>query len=427
MPLSSEFLVAPLNSPDDVRSIHLFDLLLPYAGNWSIRVEMAGSAVLPDGPVTVTIGAQSMRGFVTRTRADRGNYVGVIVGGRAQTAAQGLQQDATAQHFWQTPARTIIATTLSAVGESLATDSTGIDTSLNFPRRAVRTDKVLDDLADALGIIWRVKTDGSVWFGTDTWPASPATFTYQSQQPDVAAPLLAPDPQQLLIAPGTSIILDKTQPVGSYEATAQRVTCSRYWSNEREAFARVWLADPNVDFLLDDKLAADRIHSGFAALAVAATRKTDWYRTFQGRVVTQRGDGTLDVTLDQVMGETELPPIRGAAVSAPVGGASLTFQPGDRVAVYFEGGDFRRPRAAMAEQGSGTLAVARVTDTVGQAAGFSSWWPLVKSFAVAFAADPLFATFSAGTQSAVTALAAGQVVDPIGTITSGSPDIKLRK
>jgi hypothetical protein len=81
----------------------------------------------------------------------------------------------------------------------------------------------------------------------------------------------------------------------------------------------------------------------------------------------------------------------------------------------------------MAEQGSGTLAVARVTDTVGQAAGFSSWWPLVKSFAVAFAADPLFATFSAGTQSAVTALAAGQVVDPIGTITSGSPDIKLRK
>jgi hypothetical protein len=68
-----------------------------------------------------------------------------------------------------------------------------------------------------------------------------------------------------------------------------------------------------------------------------------------------------------------------------------------------------------------------VTDEVGQATGFSTWWPLVKAVAVAFAADPIFATFAAGTQTAISNLAAGQVTDPIGLITSGSSDIKLRK
>jgi hypothetical protein len=425
--LASEFLVTPLDNPTDTRTINIYDLMLPYAGNWSCRVEMTGPAVLPDGPVTVQIGAELMRGFVARTGADRGQYIGIIVGGQARTSSQGLHRNVTGQHFWQTPARTILSQTLALVGEVLATDSNGVDTVLNFPRRAVRCDRVLDDLADALGVVWRVKPDGSVWLGADSWPATRATFTYQSKQPDMAAPLLAPDPQQPLIVPGVTVTLDVAAPRGSYEATPQKVTCSRYWADERLAQTRVWLADPGVDFLLDDKLAADRIHSGFAALAVAATRKTDWYRTFQGSVVTQRGDGTLDITLDQVFGQPELPPIRGASISAPVGGAALSFQPGDRVAVYFEGGDFRRPRAAMAEQGSGNLGVARVTDEVGQATGFSTWWPLVKAVAVAFAADPIFATFAAGTQTAISNLAAGQVTDPIGLITSGSSDIKLRK
>lgn len=424
--LSSECFVTPLSNTQDARPIHVYDLLLPYAGAWSMRVEMMGPVVLPDGPVTVQLGASLLRGFVVRTSPDRGHYVGVIIGGQAQTTSQGIHHLVPAQQFWQTPAREILTRTLAAVGETLASDSTGVDTVLSYPRRAVRCDRALDDIADALGLVWRVKLDGSVWFGSYTWPASPTAYTYQSKQPDVAAPLLAPDPLQPLIEPGTTVTLDRNRP-GSLDATPQRVTVSRYWSDEKEAYARLWLADADADFTTDDKLAADRIHGGFAALARAATRGTDWYRTFQGQVVTQRGDGTLDITLDRVFGQGELPPLRGVAPATVNGGAS-SYKSGDRVAIYFEGGDFRRPRATTSEPATdATLGVARQTDTVGQAAGLTTWAGLVTAVATAFTTDPIFATFAGPTQSAITALSKAVLADPIGTITSGSTDLKLRK
>src|SRR5262245_52930307 len=119
--------LAPLSNQADARPVQSWDLLYGFCGNWSLRLDMAGDAAIPDGPVVVTVGLSLLRGFVTRAGDDRGQYTGIVVGGRAQTAAQGLNRAVTGQHYYRTPARTILQDTLQQVGETLATDSRGVD------------------------------------------------------------------------------------------------------------------------------------------------------------------------------------------------------------------------------------------------------------------------------------------------------------
>lgn len=367
----SDIYVSPLSRPTDWRPVQVYDLLVSITGNWSMRVEMSGDAVLPDGPVTVQFGLSLLRGYVTRAGDDRGQYIGIIVGGQAQTASQGLDKTVTAQHYYQTPARDVLTATLSQVGETLAASSQGLDQQLlpGYARRAVSAQRVLDEVADMLGLYWRVLLDGTVYFGTlpiSTWPASPTQFVYESKQPDLAAPLIMPMPQQQLIEPGQTVVLSKGAGASKIDTTAQRVTCAHYYGDQKTALARLWFQDPNADLFEGDPLAPDRVHAGIAALARQAVRGVDWYRTFQGEVVTQRGDGTLDINLDKVMGRPEMPPIRGAQVSVPVGGAALNVRAGDRVSVYYEGGDPRKPRCSGYETGTATRGVA-LLDSSGDA------------------------------------------------------------
>lgn len=363
----SDVYVTPLGAPTQSRPVQRFDFQYGLTGNWSMRLEMAGDATLEDGPVSIQLGASLLRGYVARAGDDRGQYIGIAVGGQAQTAAQGLDKVVTAQHFYQTTARAVLSTpqigTLSQVGETLAADSEGLDDQLSpgYARRAIACSRVLDEIADMLGLYWRVRLDGTVYFGRNppaSWPASGALFAYESKQPDTASPLVMPLPQQVLVEPGQTVILDDSASASPPDKLPQKVVCVRYWGDQKTQQARFWFRDPNADFLAPDKLAIDPVVSGLAALARQSVRGVDWYRTFQGTVTTQRGDGTLDIELDRIFGASEMPSIRGATVSVPVGGAALSVRAGDRVSVIYEGGDPRRARATVYETGTATRGVA---------------------------------------------------------------------
>jgi len=405
-------LYAP-SDPQNVAAVKEADLLQPQVGNWSINIaEMAGDdAVLsdPTGAVTVQWSGSTLQGHVERAAPDRGIWQGLIVGGKG-----GLNKAVTAQHYYQTPAMNIVKATLALVGESLATDSTGLSTVINYPRRAVSASRCLDELCDVLGLIWRVKLDGTIWLGTYTWPTAKATFVYQRSSNENDAKLM-PDVGQPLLEPGTTIVLDSSAAATAEEKSAQKIGVAMYMISDSLSKAQVWFVDPLADSQIDDQLAPDRMHAGVAALSLQALRGVDWYRSFQGQVVTQRNDGTLDVILDAVKGIGELPAIRGVTVSVPVGGAVRTVRANERCTVIFEAGDFRRPRAVGFESAtSGGNAVGRVGDSVdmGQwqvviTTGYISaitWTPPGGGAPITLSVSP----------SALT-----------GKISSGSPDLKL--
>ena len=409
-------LYAP-SDPQNVAAVKEADLLQPQVGNWSINIaEMAGDdAVLSDstGAVTVQWSGSTLQGHVERAAPDRGIWQGLIVGGKG-----GLNKAVTAQHYYQTPAMDIVKATLALVGETLATDSTGLSTVINYPRRAVSASRCLDELCDVLGLIWRVKLDGTIWLGTYTWPTAKATFVYQRSSNENDAKLM-PDVGQPLLEPGTTIVLDSSASATAEEKSAQKIGVAMYTISDSLSKAQVWFVDPLADSQIDDQLAPDRMHAGIAALSLQALRGVDWYRSFQGQVVTQRNDGTLDVILDAVKGIGELPAIRGVTVSVPVGGAVRTVRANERCTVIFEAGDFRRPRAVGFESAtSGGNAVGRVGDSVDM-----GQWQTVANMTGAITA--IIWTPPGGGIPQTLPIAPVIPVQLNGKISSGSPDLKL--
>lgn len=407
-------LYAP-SDPQNVAAVKEADLLQPQVGNWSINIsEMAGDdAVLSDstGAVTVQWSGSTLQGHVERAAPDRGVWQGLIVGGKG-----GLNKAVTAQHYYQTPAMNIVKATLALVGESLATDSTGLSTVINYPRRAVSASRCLDELCDVLGLIWRVKLDGTVWLGAYTWPTAKATFVYQRSSNENDAKLM-PDVGQPLLEPGTTIVLDSSAAATAEEKSAQKIGVAMYTISDSLSKAQVWFVDPLADSQIDDQLAPDRMHAGVAALSLQALRGVDWYRSFQGQVVTQRDDGTLDVILDAVKGIGELPAIRGVTVSVPVGGAVRTVRANERCTVIFEAGDFRRPRAVGFEAdfgNSGALGVARVSDSVD-----------CGTLVLTVVAGVLGGTYTDPLGNPPLTITSGTPILLKGKITSGSADLKL--
>lgn len=410
-PSPSRVWVAPLATPDDARPVKVGDLLMPQVGNWSIVVEtMAGDAILPTGEVKVRWEGSDLAGYVIRSAPDNGVYSGVVVGGKG-----GLGKPVKAQHFYNQVARDIVTSTLSQVGETLAADSTGLSGRISYPRRSIAASRCLDELCDVLGLVWRVKLDGTVWLGSYTWPASAATFTYEKPEPDELAAKVVPDLGQPLVEPGTTVVLDSAAGASTLERTPQKVGVSAYALDERSLRATFWLVDPAAETYTDDKLAPDRMHAGMSALALQALRGVDWYRTFGGVVVQQRSDGTLDVQLDRVRGVGEMPDVRGVAVSTVVGGAVRRVRQGERCTVAYDGGDFRLPRvlgfdSVSSGNGSTTLEVARRTDTVDRNANFVAWMAGIES-ALTAAKSPTSTPWTFGST--------------IATISSGSADLKL--
>ena len=405
-------LYAP-SDPQNVSAVKEADLLQPQVGNWSINIaEMAGDdAVLSDstGAVTVQWSGSTLQGHVERAAPDRGIWQGLIVGGKG-----GLNKTVTAQHYYQTPAMNIVKATLALVGETLATDSTGLSTVINYPRRAVSASRCLDELCDVLGLIWRVKLDGTIWLGTYTWPTAKATFVYQRSSNENDAKLM-PDVGQPLLEPGTTIVLDSSASATAEEKSAQKIGVAMYTISDSLSKAQVWFVDPLADSQIDDQLAPDRMHAGVAALSLQALRGVDWYRSFQGQVVTQRSDGTLDVILDAVKGIGELPAIRGVTVSVPVGGAVRTVRANERCTVIFEAGDFRRPRAVGFESATnGGRAVVLVGNKMD-----------CGTLVLTVVAGPVLGGTYTDPFGTITTITSGAPIPLKGKAIEGSPDLAL--
>ena len=96
MTATADVTVTGLTTPQNVRTVQRYDFLFPLVGNWSALLYMSGNDVLPDGAVNIQLGRSILRGYVTRAGDDRGQYVGVVVGGRATTSKQGLDKPVTA-------------------------------------------------------------------------------------------------------------------------------------------------------------------------------------------------------------------------------------------------------------------------------------------------------------------------------------------
>lgn len=166
------------------------DLLRPYGGRWTARVELDGGVSAGDRAALRLLGVD-----YTGTVREAG-----VIGGRGYAiivAAAGLDRALSAQHYaGGVSVRLLLQDTLESLGEALAVTSAPDVLARVLPawtRPAGVALDALDALADYLGTTWRSLPDGTVWVGSDTWTPTADEWRLTAGDPGAGRLTLAAD------------------------------------------------------------------------------------------------------------------------------------------------------------------------------------------------------------------------------------------
>jgi len=299
-------------------------LLIPRVGQWTADVTLDVDAG-PTAACTLSLDGRAYQGHVVRGAAYAGAWRGRIVGSVALlgTAPATALQGATLA--------LVLRDLVGAVGITLSADTGPLDAvAPRWHRHEGSASAAVADIARAAGYAWRVRPDGTLWLGSDTWstvtPASPVDVL--DELPEAGRITLAGD--TLDIAPGTTLALRGRDPV--------RVGCVEHRATADDV-QTVVVAEREGGTLL---AAIERLLSRL-------TRRVDYTALWPARVVAQQGNGSLDLVPDS----PRVAPCQGVPYRT-LRGLSVDVAAGARVLLGYEGGDPAQPYALAWELGSAT-------------------------------------------------------------------------
>jgi hypothetical protein len=305
-------------------AVTALSLLCPRVGQWTADVTLDADAG-PSGACSLSLDGRVYTGHVVRGAVYAGAWRGRIVG------SAGLLADAPATALQGATLALVLRDLAGAVGITLAADTGALDAAApRWHRHTGPASQAVADIARAAGYAWRVRPDGTLWLGSDTWatvtPASPVDVL--DELPEAGRITLAGD--TLDIAPGTTLALRGRDPV--------RVGCVEHRATADDVQAVV-VAEREGGTLL---AALDR-------LLGRLTRRVDYTALWPARVVAQQGNGSLDLVPDS----PRVAPCQGVPYRT-LRGLSVDVAAGARVLLGYEGGDPSQPYALAWELGSAT-------------------------------------------------------------------------
>lgn len=325
---------------NDVAAVRL-ELHRPRVGPWFAIADLDGVDV-PSGAATITIGdgalvlsgtiqPQRSGAFVDRVRVR-------IVGG-----AGGLAKTLSPKFYGPGKSGGVAASLpigelVAAAGEKLSTtaDAATLARQLTqWPRLGVAAHQALSTIVDVLGATWRTLDDGSIWIGSDTWPASTIDYALIDECFDDRHVEIATDDPTL--RPGVSLDgRNLSYVIYSFEPDRTRV--------------EAWI----------DLSDGDRFRSGIAGFVrTLVGRQIDPLAKYGATVVAQHDDLTLDLKPDSL----KIPGLVGVPIRSTFPGVAAKVAAGSRCDFSFENGDYTRPMV-IAFDGGGLKELVITADTV---------------------------------------------------------------
>jgi hypothetical protein len=309
-------------------AVTALSLLCPRVGQWTADVTLDADAG-PSGACSLSLDGRVYTGHVVRGAVYAGAWRGRIVG------SAGLLADAPATALQGATLALVLRDLAGAVGITLAADTGALDAAApRWHRHTGPASQAVADIARAAGYAWRVRPDGTLWLGSDTWatvtPASPVDVL--DELPEAGRITLAGD--TLDIAPGTTLALRGRDPV--------RVGCVEHRAT----------ADDVQTVVIAEPTPTERggLLAAFERILGRLTRRVDYTALWPARVVAQRGDGTLDLVPDS----PRVAPCQGVPYRT-LRGLSVDVSAGARVLLGYEGGDPSQPYALAWELGDATV------------------------------------------------------------------------
>lgn len=295
-------------------------LRLPISGAWDATAEVTTSDVSTvSGRVTLRVGETELSGTTKRAGTDAGGKttLRIVAGaGALDAAVEPLGYD-------PTTTEAVVAAILAKGGEVL--DPTSDPTALLFLLpHWVRMGKAdvamaLRRLIEAVGVTWRHSLNGLIWIGTDTYPEISPEYVLEQEAPTEGFDVIALE--SLAVLPGKTF---RGQKISAVEYTVDSTRCR----------ARVSYGQTRAGEAAE-----------FGLWVRRETAHTDYFGSYDVRVVQQNGDGTLEIIPDspRIPGLSRIP-IR----SLP--GVRVKVSPGARATLRFLDGLPSKPYVSDFEQ-----------------------------------------------------------------------------
>lgn len=301
----------------------------PKRGPWTARVEVDADEGNIEGAVTLTLGTATFVG-TARGALEQGRYVLRIVGG-----ADGLKTELDAKYYYQTSFSVVLDDIERATGEILdVAHSDPLVTSALLPRWARLKGAAriaLSSLVSERGAFWRITRAGTILIRKDeTWPKVAGTYTETSRDPASGTIEIAPEDAPIAepgteLADGSRVLEVTTQ----FDSSSLRQT-----------------------LVIDDGTGKLRgiAHAITDQAKRANEAQLNYSQWYPARVVAQDKDGTVQVYADDARirgnGITHVPLRHG------IPGLVVKVVPNQRVILFFEDGDPKKPAAALWPDGS---------------------------------------------------------------------------
>ena len=307
------------------KSIISCELSEPLAGIWTAVVDVDSEEPIA-GAVTIVIDGVTWQGTVSKGDYHGGRVHMQVVGGAGKLATV-LET----KHYRGGTLGSVVSDLMRETGEKLSptTDPRVSSHAVSrWSRPRGKASVALKQVSDEMGLVWRVLRDGTVWIGSDEWAEAKAAHDEIDKAPGRDALLIAPESPT--IGPGVTFAGKRVSRV---------TTSTRNGGGLRQ------------EVLFESANGGSRVSEDLTAFVDQVTgNKIDYSRMYPSRVIRQAGDGTLEIMPDdQVIRGNGL---TGIPIKHGVPGLKVTVPPGGRIQLFFEGGDSKRPAAALWADGS---------------------------------------------------------------------------
>lgn len=301
-------------------------------GAWHATVE-ADSDKTITGAVTIDVEGETFVGTVEQGDVEADSrWKGYVVGGKG-----GLQKVVDGRYYFAPSVRTVLADLARDSGETLSPE---IDPTLlaqqfeRYSRLEGPAHTQFRQLADELGVDWRITRAGELWFGAETWlPVTAKTIEaeYDPQHRMIEVAYNDDDNDRPVLRPGVTFEGKKIQ----------RVITQADSHGLRQA-------------LFFDAETGD---SGLWAQIRRVIRETVWpklqlARVHGARVCTQASDGSVDLALDDPSIGGKFKSVQKVPLAFGLPGTTIKTTTATRLRLFWDAGRPTKPRAGHFDQGT---------------------------------------------------------------------------
>ena len=296
---------------------------MPRTGVWFADLVVDQGAKL-SGAVEISLagGALNLEGTVAPTRTGLFAESAVL----RVLAGAGRMGDAVPKKWYRSATvRIVVQDLLSAVGEKLSStaDANLLSQQLQgWAHKTMPAAAALSRVCEYIGAVWRSLPDGTIWIGTESWPAAAAPGDMLFEDPRAGRTIYGTEAPTIL--PGTSL------GEGRYISQVEHFVSSDEVKN-----TVTWETAPAVDDLDREARIEKIIFDHLAA-------RFEWLGLFTAKVVKQNSDNTLELQMD----DDSLPGLTGVPITYGVAGSTTKLKTpiAATALVIFENADPGRPR-----------------------------------------------------------------------------------